>query len=730
MATVPDPTAAAGASPFRSVATRMALAVAAIMAAVCVLLVVQLTRNERSRVVAAKTVAATMIADLFAGAIAPAVDFQDAQATAEGLRALESNPDVLYAAVWLSGTRAPLGEFGKRPALPSSEAPTDIGYQVHGEWIDVTRLVRNRSGSPVGATLVRVSLSPELLALRVAERRILFMTVAGTVLVTAALIAAMRRLLTTRLERLARAARAVGAGERTRVEDSGSDEIATLGSAFNVMAAAVEDREARLADANRRLQGVLDHTGQGIVAFGVGGKLTGVWSRLAEALFGRRLARGASVLDLVFPEESSTRIERTAFREWLDVALRDDEAPWEELVELAPRETVVPTDDGTRTLELTFRPLSERGAAPGALLLATDMTDRQRLEREVKEQEKEHARQMAAMRRIATGGGQVFVEFVGVARKRLAQCGALLEEVSPGAAASLPEVFAKLHSLRSEARTFELREFEELVAAMERALSSAIETASADEMTILGLRKSLVEASDALDRSLQLFVAASPIGTAVLEQVTVNRSDLDALSRLSEGREDDLARIARRLTARPFGESTLALSESFGGWLEQAHKVAELDVRGREVRVARGLSSVLGAVLTHLVRNAVAHGLEAPADRERAGKPIAGSVRVACEDSPAGAIVTVEDDGAGFHLAAIRAKAERLGLSGTAPIDELAFSPGLSTAENVSALSGYGFGLAAVRSELEAVGYRASVTSTPGFGSKITLDPVGAESWS
>ncbi len=709
-------------------ANRIALAMGLIVAFVCVFVVVELTRKERDHLINAKTTAATMVADLFAASISPALDFKDPQAVNEGLRALGRNREVVYAVVWSSDSDTPLGQIGSAGGRTAIAKPKRApSTTVFDDTIELVREVTAPSGQSVGTALIRVSLERENASLADAEARIIGVSAGISAAVGLLLIAFVRRMVTTPLGRLAGAARRLGRGERLVLDDSGDDEVAHLARTFNYMASAIADREQRLTSASQRLQGVLDHTGQAIIVFGPDGRLTGVWSRLAEVLFRDRIAPGKDVVEVVYPAGSATRIEREAFREWLDVALGADAPAWDELVPFAPKTAIVEQEDGARTLELEFRTAPSEGGAPRILLLATDVTERRNLERTVARKDREHARQIAAMRRLATGGGQAMVRFLETARSRLAHA-----EKALGAGAHLlrpvaEQVFQVLHTLRTEARSFELSEVEATLAAGERDLAVFRDVGDPDGRALAAVRRCLAESRGALHRAEELFVQESPIGRAVLDQITVNRADVAELAGLTAGRSDRVAAIAARLAARPFGECTLALVDSFPTWARQLDKLAELEVQGRDVRVPEALAAVLGGVLGHLVRNALAHGVEAPAERERAGKTLRAVVRVSCVEDPKGPEIAVEDDGAGFPLAALQRRARELGVvngGATVRAEELAFEAGLSTAGSVSDMSGYGVGLGAVRAELAEIGYSIVLSSTSGAGSRVVLRPT------
>jgi chemotaxis protein histidine kinase CheA len=165
-------------------------------------------------------------------------------------------------------------------------------------------------------------------------------------------------------------------------------------------------------------------------------------------------------------------------------------------------------------------------------------------------------------------------------------------------------------------------------------------------------------------------------------------------------------------------------------WGDREGRPVRLVVEGREVRVPPKLARVLGAVLTHLVRNAIAHGIEPPPVRAEAGKPGTGTIRVtAVEGGVAGPTIVVEDDGRGLDAAAIAERAAHLGIAaGDAAgreISKLVFVAGLSTAREAGALAGRGVGLGAVREDLDRAGYAIGVTSKPTEYTRFTITPRG-----
>jgi two-component system chemotaxis sensor kinase CheA len=150
-----------------------------------------------------------------------------------------------------------------------------------------------------------------------------------------------------------------------------------------------------------------------------------------------------------------------------------------------------------------------------------------------------------------------------------------------------------------------------------------------------------------------------------------------------------------------------------------------LAITGAETPIDKGIVDRLGEPLMHLVRNAVAHGIEPAEERRRVGKPVEGQLRIAARLESGHVIIEVGDDGRGLDDAAIRAKARALGLGdGDASFDDarqLIFRSGLSTADGVTQLAGRGVGLDAVAAALRGLGGSIDVDSTPGRGCVFRL---------
>ena len=161
----------------------------------------------------------------------------------------------------------------------------------------------------------------------------------------------------------------------------------------------------------------------------------------------------------------------------------------------------------------------------------------------------------------------------------------------------------------------------------------------------------------------------------------------------------------------------------------QLGKQLELQIDGAEVELDKTILDALSDPLTHLVRNACDHGLESSEERERAGKPATGRLRLAASHFGDQIWITIEDDGRGIDRERVREKALEQGLRTAeelARLDDrellaLILLPGFSTAAQVTDVSGRGVGMDVVKTNLARMGGSIEINSRPGMGTSFTL---------
>jgi two-component system chemotaxis sensor kinase CheA len=162
---------------------------------------------------------------------------------------------------------------------------------------------------------------------------------------------------------------------------------------------------------------------------------------------------------------------------------------------------------------------------------------------------------------------------------------------------------------------------------------------------------------------------------------------------------------------------------------DQCGKQVRLQMAGGDTELDRGVLEAIRDPLTHLVRNAIDHGIEPAAQRLAAGKPAHGTLRLQARATGGRVVVEVTDDGAGIDLRAVGSDALARGLvtgdqlagMSADQLQELIFRPGLSTAPTVTRVSGRGVGMDVVKTNVERIGGSVEIHSEPGIGTTCRL---------
>jgi two-component system chemotaxis sensor kinase CheA len=208
-----------------------------------------------------------------------------------------------------------------------------------------------------------------------------------------------------------------------------------------------------------------------------------------------------------------------------------------------------------------------------------------------------------------------------------------------------------------------------------------------------------------------------------LAPIDQQRAELPQLSRLTREIQDTVM----SLRAQPLRQSFSRVPRMLRDLCAETNKRVALEISGESTEVDKSVIEKIGDPLTHMIRNAVDHGIEPCGERIACGKPAEGRLSLSAEQRGARIIIRVRDDGRGIDRARVLAKAVEKGL--VAPdatpsdeeIDQLICAPGFSTADTVSNISGRGVGMDVVRSNVEALGGRIEIASEPGAGTTFTM---------
>ncbi|WP_275788807.1 chemotaxis protein CheA [Pararhizobium gei] len=261
-------------------------------------------------------------------------------------------------------------------------------------------------------------------------------------------------------------------------------------------------------------------------------------------------------------------------------------------------------------------------------------------------------------------------------------------------------------------------------AAVAAAQNNAQQAASAAAQTI---RVDL----DRVDRLINL-VGELVINQAMLSQ-SVIENDSNGVSSINMGLEE-LQQLTREIQDSVMAIRAQPVKPVFQRMARTVREIA--DITGKSVRlvtegenteVDKTVIDKLAEPLTHMIRNAVDHGLEMPEKRLAAGKSAEGTVKLTAKHRSGRIVIELSDDGAGINREKVRQKAIDNDLIAAdanlsdEEIDNLIFHAGFSTADKVSDLSGRGVGMDVVKRSIQALGGRINISSRPGHGSVFTM---------
>jgi two-component system, chemotaxis family, sensor histidine kinase and response regulator PixL len=220
--------------------------------------------------------------------------------------------------------------------------------------------------------------------------------------------------------------------------------------------------------------------------------------------------------------------------------------------------------------------------------------------------------------------------------------------------------------------------------------------------------------------------------SVLIQEVT---ADLNTHLQDAEQTTRELTRTTKQLQVgltqlrmRPLSDVVSRYPRMLRDWTLQYGKDVDLKITGAATLIDRGILDVLSDPLLHILRNAYDHGIEAPQERQAAGKSVQGQIEISAAYRGNQTLITLRDDGGGIPLDKVKAKALNLGLdaetlenASESQLLDLIFEPGFSTSSEVTELSGRGVGMDIVRTNLEQVGGTITVSTQAGEGTTFTI---------
>jgi two-component system chemotaxis sensor kinase CheA len=569
-------------------------------------------------------------------------------------------------------------------------------------------------GAPLGKLFYGLSDRPLRQALaeaRSGSRRALSMTVGLLVLLgIVAIVSGVQRSrrsalrITRPLTELTEAVNTLTSGKRDiRVQITSGDELEILGAAFNKMAAELQDSYARLeslnrtlevkvqertrelADRNRDMRLVMDNVNQGFLTVSLSGELAQERSAIVDRWFGA-YEGGTNFVEYI---SKSDPVYGKSF--WLGYqALIEDVLPRDLCLDQMPARL----SHNGREYRCSYFPIPKGDQIDGLLIVINDVTS-----------ELLHARQDAERQ-------EILAMFEGLTKDRTGLIGFMDEANELMSHLHTTSVTLQkhcLHTLKGNAGLMGLSIIAKLCHQAEDDLEERAGPLPDEALA------PLEERWRTLNEAFRGFLGGKGRDVVELDAQEVERLEKDI--RAGVPASSLLDRLASwwlesaELPLRRLGRHALALAGRLGK--------GELDVeiQSNDVLLAPKRWAGFWSDLVHVVRNAVDHGIETPCERQSAGKP-KPTLRLSTRVEEHKLVVEVEDDGRGVNWTALKAAADKMNLPSQTQEDlvRAMFASGLSTAAEVTTVSGRGVGLSAVRQQVEDLGGHISVISKPGQG--------------
>ncbi|RJT26447.1 chemotaxis protein CheA [Chakrabartia godavariana] len=253
--------------------------------------------------------------------------------------------------------------------------------------------------------------------------------------------------------------------------------------------------------------------------------------------------------------------------------------------------------------------------------------------------------------------------------------------------------------------------------------ANAVNSAAAAAAPVATIRVDLDRLDRLVDTVGELVITQSMLAQRLSGAGVAAEDELSQLEYLTRELQD----CAMALRAQPIRSVFSRVPRIVRELESETGKRVTLTVEGEATELDKTVIERIGEPLTHLIRNAIDHGLEPVEDRIAAGKAAEGNVRLSAEQRGGHILICVADDGRGIDRARVFQKAvERKIVAPDArltdeEIDNLIFAPGFSTAEQVSNISGRGVGMDVVKQAIQGLGGRVSISSEPGKGTVFSL---------
>jgi signal transduction histidine kinase len=501
-----------------------------------------------------------------------------------------------------------------------------------------------------------------------------------------------------------------------RVPVGRMDEIGHSIVAFNQMIEKIQENAALLRQKTADIQAILQNMQQGILTVVEGAVVHPEYSVYLEEIFETSHVAGRDLMDLVFSDTDLGADSLSQIDAAVGACLGQDAMNFVFNQHLLVGEVARRMPDASvKILDLSWSAITDDNDNITRLMLCVrDVTQLRQLAAQASEQR----RNLEIIGEILAVSQEKFHSFIQSSNGFIHENERIIRQYSEADSAAIAALFRNMHTIKGNARTYNLQHLTDVVHETEQRYEALRQSDDEDRAWDQdGLMQELARVRETVERYASINEVslgrkgpgqgAAPLPMTGKERI---RESLRLIEAANPASLDDLAsmrdavhRSLRLLGTESFGEAlsgVLASLPSLARELGKESPVVRIHDNGYRLHEEAG--ALLANVFTHLLRNAMDHGIEAADVRRAHGKPAAGQIDIEVGVDQNALQITLSDDGRGLALERIRGIAAERGWigDGDAPGDEeiaqLIFRPGFSTAQTITAVSGRGVGMDAV----------------------------------
>lgn len=484
--------------------------------------------------------------------------------------------------------------------------------------------------------------------------------------------------------------------------------------------AKVEERTAELRQKNNDIANMMANMHQGLFTITEGGLVHKEYAAYLEQIFETDRIAGRNVNDLLFANSTLGSDVRDQSITAVDAIVGEDAMMYDFNSHCLVKEMTVKMEDGReKILELDWDPIvSEEDVVEKLMITVRDVTEVRKLELEAEGQKRE----LELIGEVLAIDANKFSAFLRGSKQFMNACEQAIRNNNEKSQDVIAELFRNMHTVKGNARTYGLSHITNVVHEAESTYDSLRrdENAEWDQDKLLG---ELREAQDMLAGYETIFRDKLGRDGETSRGISLDpervASWLDSIRALTEDKMDSEVKhvvseaynMLLSIESKPLSEVIQEPVQSVASIAEQLGKPAPtVSIDDGEIFIDGRVHSMMNNIFTHVLRNAVDHGIEKPEEREEKGKNAEGTITINTVAGDESASLVVSDDGRGLALHKVRELAIERGIITEADvlsdqqIADLIFTSGFSTAEQLTDVSGRGVGMDAVKDFLEKEG--------------------------